>query len=96
MITLLKIFYQGIPREAFSTSGRYHAGFGYPGTKRYCLYGMRPPRDVLVRERVVRFSVWHGSGILEFVQDAFVRAGDFASITGPRGFGLASTAVWCI
>ena len=52
---------QGIPRDAFSTLGRYPAGFSHPGVKRYYVYGMWPPP----RERDLHFSVaWERSIVI--------------------------------
>ena len=52
-----------MPRDAFLTPGRYPAGLSYPGTKRYELYGMWPPRDMFLREWDLHFSVARERGI---------------------------------
>ena len=51
------LYFQGNPRDAYSIPGRYSAGPNHPGTERYHLYGMWPPRDGFVRARDLHFSV---------------------------------------
>ena len=54
-----------VPRNAFSTLGRYPAGLSYPGTKRYhfiCM-GCGHRGKVFVRERDLHFSVARERGI---------------------------------
>ena len=79
---------RGIPRDAFSFLGNdIPRDSNYPGTTRYYLYGIPPPRDVFVRERDVHFSVARGSGDNRVCAGrVFVRALEIAFYHGNTGF----------
>ena len=58
----------------------------YPGTKRYYVYGMWPPRDVFARERELHFLVARERDVRLCAGRAFAGTRDFTFITGPRVF----------
>lgn len=86
-------FFQAIPRDTFSTPGRYPSELSFPGTTR-----VRMSMDCGHRgtcwcgENGIRNFMWRGSGILKIMRDPFVRRHGISRSSRDRGgFRLAPT-----
>ena len=81
----------GILRDAISTPGRHPAGLtATPGLNGTICMGCGHRGTCLFGNGVYTFPR-DGSGILEFVRDAFVRARGFTFFTGPREYPESRT-----